>query len=63
MELHQAALAPLRGMPVEEEEVLKREEASMLEAAERSLELERLETRERQVAEAEDAASAREART
>ena len=34
----------------------------MLEAAERSLELERLETRERQVSQAEDAASAREAR-
>ena len=34
----------------------------MLEAAERSLELERLETRERQVAEVEDVVGAREAR-
>ena len=42
---------------------MRREEALMVEATERSLELERLEMRERQVAEAEDAASAREART
>nr|XP_020165394.1 uncharacterized protein C6orf163-like [Aegilops tauschii subsp. strangulata] len=57
-----AALASLRGTPAEEEEIRKREEALALEAVERSLELERLETRERQVALAEDAVGAREAR-
>ena len=62
VESRQAARASLRGTLVEEGEVLKHEEALMLEAAERSLELERLETRERQVAQAEDAASTREAR-
>nr|XP_020159880.1 hyaluronan-mediated motility receptor-like [Aegilops tauschii subsp. strangulata] len=52
----------MRGTPTEEEEILKREEALALEAMEHSLELERLETRERQVALAEDAVGAREAR-
>ena len=47
---------------MEEEEVRKRDEALALEAVERSLELEQLETRERQVAQAEDAVGAREAR-
>ena len=49
-------------MPTKEEEILKCEEALALEATERSFVLERLETRERQVAQAEDAANAREAR-
>nr|XP_020167012.1 tol-Pal system protein TolA-like [Aegilops tauschii subsp. strangulata] len=62
VEACRAALASMKGAPSEEEEILKCEEALMLEALERSLELERLETRERQVAQAEDAASAREAR-
>ena len=52
----------MKGPPSEEEEILRREEALVLEAMGHSLELERLETRERQVAQAEDAASAREAR-
>ena len=42
---------------------MRREEALMLEATERTLELEQLEMRERQVAEAEDVANPREART
>ena len=52
MEARQAALALMRGTPAEEEEILKREEALALEATERSLELEQLETREHQVAQA-----------
>ena len=47
VEARQAALASMRGTPAEEEEILKREEALALEATERSLELERLEMRER----------------
>ena len=62
VEARQATLASMRGTPAEEEEILKREEALALEAMERNLELERLETRERQVAQAEDAVGAREAR-
>ena len=62
MEARRAALASLRGTPAEEEEVRKREEALALEAMERSRELEQLETRERQVAQAEDVVGAREAR-
>ena len=58
VELRQAALASLKGTPVKEEELRKSEEALTLEAAERSLELERLESRERQVAQAEDAVGA-----
>ena len=61
MEARRAALASLRGTPAEEEEVRKREEVLALEAMERSRELEQLETRERQVAQAEDAVGAREA--
>nr|XP_020164068.1 paramyosin-like [Aegilops tauschii subsp. strangulata] len=63
VEARRAALASMKGAPSDEEEILRCEEALMLEATERSLELERLDTRERQVAEAEDAASAREVRT
>ena len=62
MEVHRVALASMKGAPFDEEEISRREEALLLEATERSLELERLETRERQVAQAEDAVSAREAR-
>ena len=62
MEARRAALASLRGTPAEEKEIQRREEALALEAVERSLELERLETRERQVAQAEDAVGTREAR-
>ena len=49
-----------RGGP-EEEELRRREEALTLEADERNLDLERLETRERQVTQAEDDVGAREA--
>ena len=52
----------MRGTPAEEEEVRKRDEALALEAVERNLELEQLETREHQVAQAEDVVGAREAR-
>ena len=52
VEAREAALASLRGTPTEEEEVRQREEALALEAVEHSLELERLEMRERQVAQA-----------
>nr|XP_020151778.1 plectin-like [Aegilops tauschii subsp. strangulata] len=62
VEEHRAALASLRGTPPEEEEIRKGEEALALEAVERCLELERLETRERQVAQAEDAVGTREAK-
>ena len=48
-------------MPAEEEEVRQREETLALEAVERSLELEQLEMREHQVAQAEDVVGAREA--
>nr|XP_020174170.1 vicilin-like seed storage protein At2g18540 [Aegilops tauschii subsp. strangulata] len=57
-----AGLALLRGTPAEEEEIRRREEALALEAVEHSLELQRLETRERQVAQAEDVVGAREAK-
>ena len=62
VEARRAALASLRGTPMEEEEVRKREEALALEAMERKCELEQLETRERQVAQAEDAVGVREAK-
>ena len=48
-------------MPSKEEKVRKREEALALEAVECSLELKKLETRERQVGQAEDAVEACEA--
>ena len=54
MELRQAALESLKGASVDQAELLKREEALTLKAAERNLDLERLETRERLVAQAED---------
>nr|XP_020194689.1 uncharacterized protein LOC109780517 [Aegilops tauschii subsp. strangulata] len=62
VEARKFALASMRGTPAEEEEILKREEVLALEVVECSLELERLETRERQVAQAEDAPNVREAR-
>ena len=62
VEVRRVALASMKGAPSDEEEILRREEALLLEATERSLELERLETRERQVAQAEDDVGAREAR-
>ena len=62
MEARKAALESMKGTPTEEEEILRCEEALPLEAMERSLELERLETRERQIAQAEDAVGAREAK-
>nr|XP_020171846.1 stress response protein NST1-like [Aegilops tauschii subsp. strangulata] len=62
VEARRAALASMKGTPAEEEEIRKHEKALALEAIERSLELERLETREHRVAQAEDAANAREAR-
>ena len=62
MEARRAALASLRGMPAEEEETRRREEALALEVVERSLELQRLETREHQVAQDEDAIGARKAK-
>ena len=62
VEARKAALASLRGTPAEEEEIQRREEVLALEAVERCLELERLETREHQVSQAEDDVGAREAR-
>ena len=62
MELRRSTLALLKGGPSKEEELQRREEALTLETAERNLDLERLETRERQVAQAEDDVCAREAR-
>nr|XP_045089228.1 uncharacterized protein LOC120973986 [Aegilops tauschii subsp. strangulata] len=61
VEVRRAALALLRGTPTEDEEVWKRGDTLALEAVERSLKLERLEMREHQVAQAEDAIRAREA--
>ena len=52
----------MEGSPVDRAELLKRKEALMLKAAERNLDLERLETRECMVAWAEDDVAAREAR-
>ena len=52
----------MEGAPVDRAKLLKREEALTLEAAERNLDLERLETREHLVARAEDDVAAREAR-
>ena len=52
----------MKGAPFDEEDILRREESLLLEATERSLDLEWLEMRERQVAQAEDVVGAREAR-
>ena len=62
VEARRAALASIKGAPSNKEEISRREEALLLEATERSLELERLETRELQVAQAENAVGAREAK-
>ena len=61
METRRAALASMRGALSDEEKILKHDEVLMLEATKRGLELEWLETRVRQVARAEEAASKREA--
>ena len=61
VELRQCALALLKGGPAEEKELRRREEALTLETAECNLDLEQLEMRERQVAQAEDDVGAREA--
>ena len=60
MELRQAALVSLKGASVDQVELQRHEEALALEAAERTLDLERLETRERLVTQAEDDVAARE---
>ena len=62
VEANRAALASMKGAPSDEEENLRREEALLLEATERSLELKRLETRVHQVAQVEDVVGAREAK-
>ena len=62
MELRQVALESMEGAPVDRAELLKHKEALTLEAAERNLDLERLEMRERLVAQVEDGVAAREAR-
>ena len=62
MELCQAALVSLKEASIDQAELQKHEEALTLEAAERNLDLERLETRERLVTQAEDDVAAREAR-
>ena len=60
VELHEAALASIKGASVDRAELQRREEALTLEAAERTLDLERLEMRERLVAQAEDDVATRE---
>ena len=55
-------LASMRGAPSEEKKILKREEALAMEALKRSLEHERMETREHHVAMVEDAVTACEAK-
>ena len=62
MELREAALALMKVASGDSAELQKREEALTLEAAERTREYERLETRERLVMQAEDDVAAREAR-
>ena len=62
MELCQAALVSLKEASVDQVELQKREEAQALEAAKRNLDLERLETRERLVTQAEDDVAVRKAR-
>ena len=54
MELREAALASMKVASGDSSELQKREEALTLEAAERTREYERLETRERLVTQAED---------
>ena len=62
VELRQAALVSLKEASVDQAELLKRKEALALEAAERNLDLERLETRARQVTQVEDDVGTREVR-
>ena len=62
VEARRVALALMKGAPYDEEEISRHEEALLLEATERNLELERLGTSERHVAQAEDVVGAREAR-
>ena len=62
MEARKASLASMKGAPSDEEEIFRREEALLLEATEHSLEIERLETRDRQVDQVEDVVGAREAK-
>ena len=61
MELREAALASMKGASVDQAELQRREEALTLEATEHTLDLERLETRERLVVQMEDDIAAREA--
>ena len=56
------ALASMKVASVDQAELLRREEALTLEAAERARDLERMETRECLVTQAEDDVAAREAR-
>ena len=62
MELCETALVSMKVASVDQAELLRREEALTLEAAERARDLERLETRERLVTQAEDDVAARKAR-
>ena len=62
VELREAALASMKVASGDSAELQKREEALTLEAAERTREYERLETRERLVTQAEDDVAAQEAR-
>ena len=62
MELRQANLVSLKGAFIDQAELQKHEEALTLEAAERTFDLEQLETRESLVTQAEDDVAAREAR-
>ena len=62
MELRETALASMKVASVDQAELLRREEALTLEAAERARDLEHLETRERLVTQAEDNVAVREAR-
>ena len=61
MELRETALASMKVASVDQAELLRREEALTLEAAERARDLERLETRERLATQEEDEFAAHEA--
>ena len=61
VELCEVALASMKGASVDGAELQRREDALTMVATERTLDLERLETRERLVAQAEDDVAAREA--
>ena len=62
MELREAAFATMEGASADRVELQTREEALTMESTERTLDLERLETRERLVAQVEDVVAVREAR-